>query len=41
MAVIEGPKHAECVHLQISMDSMQYNAGHCGLNDDTDDEHSV
>ena len=27
--------------LKISMDSVQYNAEHCGINDDTDDEHSV
>ena len=27
--------------LKISMDSMQYNAEHCGINDDMDDEHSV
>ena len=26
---------------KISMDSVQYNAEHCGINDDTDDEHSV
>ena len=25
--------------LKISMDSVQYNAEHCGINDDTDDEH--
>ena len=24
-----------------SMDSMQYNAEHCGINEDMDDEHSV
>ena len=46
MAAIKGPKHAECGHqklhfLKISMDSVQYNAEHCGINDDTDDEHSV
>ena len=23
------------------MDSVQYNAEHCGINDDTDDEHTV
>ena len=27
--------------LKISMDSVQYNAEHSGINDDTDDEHSV
>ena len=27
--------------LKISMDSVQYNAEHCGINDGTDDEHSV
>ena len=27
--------------LKISMDSVQYNAEHCGINDDTDDERSV
>ena len=27
--------------LKISMDSDQYNKEHCGINDDTDDEHSV
>ena len=46
MAGIELPKHAKCVHqklhfLKILMDSVQYNAEHCGINDDTDDEHSV
>ena len=46
MAAIKGPKHAECIHqklhfLKISVDSVQYNAEHCGINDDTDDEHSV
>ena len=47
MATIEGPKHAECIHrklvtlLKIPMDSVQYNTKHCGIHDDTDDEHSV
>ena len=27
--------------LKISMDSVQYNTEHCGINDDTDDEHSA
>ena len=27
--------------LKISMDSVQYNTEHCGINDDTDDEHSI
>ena len=27
--------------LKISMDSVQYNTEHCGINDDTDDKHSV
>ena len=27
--------------LKIPMDSVQYNTEHCGINDDTDDEHSV
>ena len=36
----------ECIHQKLhfwkfSMDSVQYNAEHCGINDDTDDEHSV
>ena len=27
--------------LKISMDSVQYSTENCGINDDTDDEHSV
>ena len=46
MAATELLKHAECVHqnlhfLKIPTDSVQNNAEHCGINDDTDDEHSV
>ena len=46
MAEIGGPKHAKFVSLKlhflkIPMDSVQYNTGHYGMHDDTDDEHSV
>ena len=45
MAVIEGPKHANAFTksctFEIPMDSVLYNTEHCGIDDDTDDEHSV
>ena len=46
MAEIEGSKHAKNVYikrhiLKILMDSVQYSTKHCGMHDNTDDEHRV